>query len=648
MGVIQNIRKKINSKIWYKYRFWIVLGLVVAIGIMNVTIYKYVKSYTDANLDNTAMDIVRIQARNLGQLFDSYKEDAQFLTWNFSDDNIPAILKEAEDLRASDPSKYGSFRITLLNGDSYTLIDGLDSINHKDTDVYENIVNKGEKVVISSPYSGTSKVKGSEFKISTPIVKNGALRGYVTMGIPKSIIDDPVSKLKINGTGFGGFAFSRKYCLAYFNQDSIIQFVMEKKEIERRRLRGLPELLSDSYDEYEKGLLTENFGFYSAGRGSIDLHFKTWFVFVPGTDIATLITVPIPFLYLPLYKLLLILFVASAVMVLIIYKVFKKITFRHIITPIEQINKFVVDLTHGKLDSSAINEIKNNNEVSKMKASFLLMRDKISGAVTEIRKSADEMIASSETFVTSAKQINDDSKVEQDSIQDISLTLNNISQGIDETNRKAQKTKDSSLSISDEIGLISKYSAETLDTIKTVINKVDVINKITQRTDLLAVNATIEAARAGDNGKGFAVVAAEIRNLAEICQKASNDINMISAESLKVTEESTQLISNITPKIQESTSKVSEISAECSEQLTIVNSIACTVDQLVRISNSNAASSEHLLENASLLRKSCDGLKENVGFFKYRSTQNSGNSDIIDAIEEQLKRLDMLRSKLSK
>lgn len=648
MSIIDRIKKKNNSKVWYKYRFWIIFGLIAAIGIMNLTIYNYVKSYTDANLDRTAMEIVRIQAENLGKLIGNYVNDTRLLTWDYSKGKMNSILEEAQKLRKKNPGKYGSFRITLINGRSYTAEGGLDTTNYKNTHEYKEIITEKKQIAITSPYSGSSKVKGTEFRVHTPLMEGDKLVGLVSLGIPRHIIDEPVSSMKINGAGFGGFAFDRKFCMAYFDQqDSIIQFVMEKEEIERRRLRGLPELINTSYDEYYKGNLKENYGYYSAGRGMIDLNFKTWFVFVPGTDIATLITIPTLYMYMPLMKLLVTLLVASLIMVLVVFLVLRFITFKHIIKPIEQINRFVNDLSEGDLCTSEINSINHNNEISRLKGSFLTMRDKISEAILNIKQSTDELTTNGDTFVASANQISNDSKIESVSIQDLSLTLSNITQGIEQTNQKADKTKESSLSISDEISQISQYSANTLESIRTVIDKINVINKITQRTDLLAVNATIEAARAGENGKGFAVVASEIRKLAEICQRASNEINMISGDSLKMTEESVQLIENISPKIQKSTANVSEISDACSEQLMIVASITDTVNQLVEISNSNTSSSEALLSYASQLKQNCDELKANIGFFKQEQTKQQSD-DIIRAIQEQLIRLDTLKSKLKK
>ena len=67
---------------------------------------------------------------------------------------------------------------------------------------------------------------------------------------------------------------------------------------------------------------------------------------------------------------------------------------------------------------------------------------------------------------------------------------------------------------------------------KQISGKISVISEIARNTNLLALNAAIEAARAGESGKGFAVVASEVRKLAEMSQKAADDIINVSKESV--------------------------------------------------------------------------------------------------------------------
>src|SRR5205085_6116276 len=86
---------------------------------------------------------------------------------------------------------------------------------------------------------------------------------------------------------------------------------------------------------------------------------------------------------------------------------------------------------------------------------------------------------------------------------------------------------------------------------------VDTINVIAERTNLLSLNASIEAARAGDAGRGFAVVAEEIRNLADRCAKATADISHIVKALEDATRDATQAAAD-GARVAEESNRLSE------------------------------------------------------------------------------------------
>jgi methyl-accepting chemotaxis protein len=106
--------------------------------------------------------------------------------------------------------------------------------------------------------------------------------------------------------------------------------------------------------------------------------------------------------------------------------------------------------------------------------------------------------------------------------------------------------------------------SDTVEAIKTIVERIAIIEEIASKTDLLALNAAVEAARAGEHGKGFAVVAAEVRKLAERSQKAAAEITEISSKTVKSAEESKQLLTDTLPDIKKTAELVQEIAAgEC-------------------------------------------------------------------------------------
>jgi methyl-accepting chemotaxis protein len=92
---------------------------------------------------------------------------------------------------------------------------------------------------------------------------------------------------------------------------------------------------------------------------------------------------------------------------------------------------------------------------------------------------------------------------------------------------------------------------QTVLAMKEIAGKVTLIQDFAYQTDLLALNAMIEAARVGEAGNGFAVVADSVRSLAEDSQIAAKETSHLAENSLQVAEEAGQLVEGVVPNIQD-------------------------------------------------------------------------------------------------
>jgi methyl-accepting chemotaxis protein len=126
----------------------------------------------------------------------------------------------------------------------------------------------------------------------------------------------------------------------------------------------------------------------------------------------------------------------------------------------------------------------------------------------------------------------------------------------------------------------------------------------------------VEAARAGEHGKGFAVVAAEVRKLAERSQISAVEIDQLTKNSVKATDESGRLLAAISPEIGKTAKLVQEIAAASIEQNSGADQVNNAIQQLNQVTQQNAAASEEMATSSEELASQAEQLLEMISFFK--------------------------------
>lgn len=241
--------------------------------------------------------------------------------------------------------------------------------------------------------------------------------------------------------------------------------------------------------------------------------------------------------------------------------------------------------------------------------------------VEGIRDSSEEILKASEQLSASSQDISSNANKQAATTEQISASMEQMYATIGSNTENAEVTGEISSKSAKEIIESNKVFKKTIESVANISQKIKVITDIAFQTNILSLNASIEAARAGTAGKGFAVVASEVRTLADNSKKASDEINELSTNGYEISKIAGEKLEQTIAEIVKSSEMVSSIVESSKEQRSGVEEINNSIQQLSEITNTNSASAEEMSSSAEELASQAEVLRGLIEDFDSNQTE---------------------------
>lgn len=297
---------------------------------------------------------------------------------------------------------------------------------------------------------------------------------------------------------------------------------------------------------------------------------------------------------------------------------------------IDETEKSMSMIGKGKLNYSS--DIQFKGDFIKIKKAMDHISELLSRSMLQINDSAEQVSGGAQQISNSAQMLSQGASEQAASIEELAANINEISDSVKgnaddavAASALADTVEKEILDNSKQMDLVTEAINQMKETSMNITGIVKEIEDIAFQTNLLSLNAAVEAARAGDAGRGFSVVASEIRKLASKTTEASKTTAKLIQKSTQAVEEgssmihaSEQSLKHIVSGAREVAVTIERISQSNIQQANFIVQIRKSIEQISDIVQGNSATSEESAAASEELAAQAQILRELVNHFEFQ------------------------------